>query len=347
MSGTPPVRDPTGGPEVDAAAVAAIVGDSERRFVVSSHRNPDGDALGSMIGLARALRAAGRDVVMWHQDPDPVPAEFRFLLGPGEEIVQVLPDDVLERTVLAVDCATADRLSPAPPRELAQMVVNIDHHHDNTRFGDLNLVDGGASSSAEMVARVLDAAGLPLSRDVAEPLYVGLVTDTGRFGYSNTSHEAHVLAARLVDAGIDLPAITRRIYEQQPLSRVLLTGRALASARSLLDGRLMVAVLGPDDFRASGAEKGDTEGIVEMLRAVEGAEVAALVRETGHENGLRISVRSASDRVDVSAIARAGGGGGHRAAAGFSSDLSADEMVAWLGSQVGAQLGSDGGSEAV
>jgi bifunctional oligoribonuclease and PAP phosphatase NrnA len=342
MTAVPPQRDPGGGPEVDAAAVAEILSDPARRFVVSSHRNPDGDALGSMIGLARAMRAAGRDTVMWHQDADPVPAEFHFLLADGEEILNALPADMQSRTVLAVDCATADRLAATSPRELARVVVNIDHHHDNTRFGDLNLVDGGASSSAEMVARVLDAAGFPITPEVAEPLYVGLVTDTGRFGYSNTSHRAHELAARLVDTGIDLPGITRRLYEQQPLSRVLLTGRALASARSLVDGQLMVAVLGPEDFRLSGAEKGDTEGIVEMLRAVQGAEVAALVRDTGHEDGLRVSLRSASDKVDVSALARAGGGGGHRAAAGFSSSLTVDELLSWLTAEVAAQLNADG-----
>lgn len=345
MTTAPPRRDPGGGPEVDAAAVAEILADGDRRFVVSSHRNPDGDALGSMIGLARALRAAGRDVVMWHQDTDPVPAELRFLLAPGEVILDELPPDVFSRTVLAVDCATGDRLTPGAPREMAEMVVNIDHHHDNTRFGHLNLVDGGASSSAEMVARVLDAAGLPLTPEVAEPLYVGLVTDTGRFGYSNTSHEAHALAARLVE-GIDVPGITRRLFEQQPLSRVLLTGRALADARSLLSGRLVVAVLAPEDFRVAGAEKGDTEGIVETLRSVQGAEVAALVRDTGHENELRVSLRSASDHVDVSAIARAGGGGGHRAAAGFSAARTTDDMVEWLATEVGAQLEMDGSAGA-
>lgn len=344
--GTSPRRDPGGGPEVDAAVVAALVAEPDRRFVVSSHRNPDGDAVGSMIGLARGLRAAGRDVVMWYQDPDPVPAEFRFLLAPGEEILNRLPDDMSARTLVTVDCATADRVAPVPPRDLAATVVNIDHHHDNTRFGHLNLVDGAASSSAEMVARVLDAAGLPLTRDIAEPLYVGLVTDTGRFGYSNTTHRAHLLAARLIDAGIDLPGITRRLFEEQPMSRVLLTGRALAAARPLLDGRLMVAIVGPEDFRLAAADKGDTEGIVEMLRAVKGVEVAALVRASGSDGELRVSLRSASDRVDVSALARAGGGGGHRAAAGFTSHRPPGDLVAWLTAEVGAQLDAAGSAGA-
>jgi phosphoesterase RecJ-like protein len=342
--GTPPLRDPDGGPEVDPDDVARLLAEPSRRFVVTSHKNPDGDAIGSMVGLARALRGAGRDVVMWH--PDPLPTEFRFLLGSGDEIQVELPPDARERTLLAVDCATADRIADGSPRSLAATVVNIDHHHDNTRFGHFNLVDGDASSSAEMVVRVLDAAGLPLTPEAAEPLYVGLVTDTGRFGYSNTTHEAHALAARLVDAGIDLPAITRRLYEEQPLPRVLLLGRALAGARPLLDGRLMVAVLGPEDFRVCGAEKGDTEGIVEILRSVEGAEVAALVRSTGDDGALRVSLRAASGRVDVSAIARAEDGGGHRAAAGFTSYRPPDDLLRWLEDAVGAQLRASGGAGA-
>jgi phosphoesterase RecJ-like protein len=343
-AGTPPLRDPDGGPDVGPKEVARLLAEPGRRFMVTSHKNPDGDAIGSMIGLARALRGAGRDVVMWH--PDALPAEFRFLLASGDEILVDLPPDAGARTLLAVDCATADRIADGSPRSLAAMVVNIDHHHDNTRFGHLNLVDGDASSSSEMVVRVLDAAGLALTPEAAEPLYVGLVTDTGRFGYSNTTHQAHFLAARLVDTGIDLPAITRKLYEEHPLPRLQLLGRALAGARALLGGRLVVAVLGPDDFRLCRAENGDTEGIVEILRSAEGAEVAALVRSAGGDGGLRVSLRSASGLVDVSAIARAEDGGGHRAAAGFTSRRPPDDLLRWLEEAVGMQLRASGGAGA-
>ncbi|MEW6582835.1 MAG: bifunctional oligoribonuclease/PAP phosphatase NrnA [Actinomycetota bacterium] len=333
----PPRRDPGGGPDVTVEEVAALLSDPGVKVAVASHRNPDGDAIGSMLGLARALRATGRDVVLWHVQPDPVPYELGFLVQPGERVEATLPADMAERVLVAVDCATADRVADAPPRSLARAVVNIDHHHDNTRYGTVNLVDGAASSSAEMVLRVIDALGLPLTAEVAEPLYVGLVTDTGRFGYSNTTPGAHAAAARLIAAGIDLPGLTRRLYEQQPLRRLMLQGRALASARSLLGGRLVVAVLEAEDFRAAGAGADDTEGIVEALRAAEGAEVAGLARVDGN-GGLRVSLRAASERVDVSAIARVERGGGHRAAAGFTSHRSPDELVAWLERAVGAQL---------
>lgn len=336
-----PPRDPEGGPEVDPEGVAAVLSAPGARLLLGTHRNPDGDALGSTIALARALRAAGRDVVMWHVQPDPVPEELRFLLGPGEEIAHALPGDAAERVLVALDCATAERLADVPPRGIAPVVVNVDHHHDNTRFGTVNLVDGEASSTAEMVLRVLDAMNLPLTADVAEPLYVGLVTDTGRFGYSNTHPGAHLAAARMVGTGIDLPGLHRRLFDETPWRRLVLRGRALAGARSLLAGRLSLAVLSADDLAAAGAGPGDTDGIVEALRSAEGTVVAGLARADG-DGALRVSLRASSDAVDVSAIAREEDGGGHRAAAGFTSRRSPEDLVAWLERAVGAQLDGHG-----
>jgi phosphoesterase RecJ-like protein len=335
------------GRDADPGEVARLLLEPARRLVIASHRNADGDALGSMLGLARGLRAAGREAALWHVDDRPVPPDLAFLLAPGEEITRELHGDAAERTLVALDCASEERLADAPVRELAGTVVNIDHHHDNTRFGQVNLVDGTASSSAEMVVRVLDAAGIPLTPAVAEPLYVGLVTDTGRFGYSNATPQAHRVAARLIEAGLDVAALTRRLYEQQPLERARLLGRALDRARPLLGGRLVVVVLGRDDLLAAGAEPSDTEGIVEALRGVAGVEVAAFARETGNgDGGLRVSLRAASDCVDVSAIARAEQGGGHRAAAAFTTRRRPEELLRWLEEEVRAQLGSDGAPEA-
>ncbi len=318
----------------DVGEVADLLADEGRRFIVASHRNPDGDAIGSVLGLARALAAAGRDVVLWHHDPDAVPDELAFLLAPGERLGPDLPADAAERTLIALDCASAGRLSERPPDELAGLVVNVDHHHDNTRFGAINLVDGRASSSAELVLRLLRAAGLPLTREVAEPLYVALVTDTGRFGYSNATPEAHRAAAELIEAGAAPAPISRRLYEEQPLANVLLLGRALAGATPMLDGRLVLSVLVGDDFRAAGTD--DTEGIPEALRGVRGAEVAVLAREV--PAGWRISLRAAGEAVDVSAIARDAGGGGHRAAAGGTFAGTLEALRPWLERAVAAQL---------
>jgi bifunctional oligoribonuclease and PAP phosphatase NrnA len=338
---SPPPRDPDGGPEVDAAAVAAALAAPGVRLLLGTHRNPDGDAIGSLLGLGRALGAAGHDVVMWHVQPDPVPEELAFLPAPGEVIAHDLPADAAERVLVALDCATAERLADVPPRDVAPVVVNVDHHHDNTRFGTLNLVDGDASSTAEMVLRIIDAMGLPLTAEVAEPLYVGLVTDTGRFGYSNTHPTAHAAAGRLVATGIDLPGLHRRLFDEVPWRRLVLRGRALAGARSLLGGRLALALLTGDDLAAAGAGPADTDGIVELLRSGEGVAVAGLARADG-DGGLRVSLRASGDAVDVSAIAREEDGGGHRAAAGFTTHRSPEDLVAWLERSVGAQLDGHG-----
>ncbi len=191
------------GRDATPAEIARVLSDPGVRVVVTAHHNPDGDAIGSVLGLARALRAAGRDVVIAHPDVPAVPSDLAFLPAPGEEFSPELPADVGERVLVAVDCATERRMWPEPVHEAARLVINIDHHQDNTRFGDLNLIEPDASSTAEVLVGVLDAAGLPLTRDVAEALYVGLVTDTGRFGYTNTRPRAHEIAARMIAAGVD------------------------------------------------------------------------------------------------------------------------------------------------
>jgi phosphoesterase RecJ-like protein len=332
---------PTRRPGIDATAaeVARHLSAAPGRWAVASHRNPDGDALGTMLGLARALRARGDDVVMHHPDSRPVPDEFAFLLHPGERVISGPPHPSEQRTLIAVDCATEGRLwTDADPHTGVIRVINIDHHHDNTRFGDLNLVDADASSSAEVVVHVLEAAGITLTQEIAEPLYVGLVTDTGRFCYSNTTVETHRVAGLLIAAGADPHRIAVHLYEDQPESRVRLLGRAIEGARRLCDGRLMLSALGPDDFAAAGGD--DTDGIVEAMRAVRGVDVAGLARHFGH-NDWRVSLRSGDGEPDVSAIARAYGGGGHRSAAGFSMTGSLDDLFRDLEDAVAAHYAGD------
>lgn len=316
--------------------VAAIVADPSERFALTAHHNPDGDAIGSLLGLARAMRAAGRDVVLAHPDPEPVPSDLAFLLAPGEHIAPALPEDIGERTLITLDCASEGRMWPEPVHETARRVVNIDHHQDNTGFGDLNLIEPRASSTAEVVVHVLEAAGWEITADVAVPLYVALVTDTGRFGYSNTRSEAHRVASLLVAAGADPSDVATRLYEEQPVDRVLLMGAALARARLGAEGRMMSSVLTEADFAVAGGD--DTEGIVEVMRGTRGVRLAALTRRSGPEGTWRVSLRAADEGIDVSELARMEGGGGHRQAAGFSTARPPDELVAWLEGMVRARL---------
>jgi bifunctional oligoribonuclease and PAP phosphatase NrnA len=309
------------------------------KLVLVTHENPDGDALGSLVGMHRILLALGKDSVMFMAaDEFPLPYEYRSIEFDG--LASAPPPDLAERTIVFLDCGNIDR-NPADAfkRENAH-ILNIDHHHDNTRFGTLNLVVEDASCTAEIVWELMRALDVEPTIEIAEALYVGLVTDTGKFMYENTGVRAHVMAAELIEAGVDVHGIFRRLYEGVPYAKLELTARALAHVERFDEGRLTFARLTREDFRLSGAEESYSEGIIDQLRSVEGTKVAALVRELLTDPAGRrkkVSLRATDRTVDVSVIARAGGGGGHRQAAGFSTELSHRELVAFLRRQVAAQ----------
>ena len=301
---------------------------SNDRFVVVTHENPDGDALGSLRATALALGSIGKDAVMYLAGSAPMPAEYRFL--DLSDLQRELPPDTEERVLVAVDCASERRIGPDDDAvRRAKLVLDIDHHHDNSRFGSVNLIDAGASSTAEIVRDVLRELGVALTPEIAEGLYVALVTDTGRFQYSNTTPKALRLAAELVEAGADVHGIFRHVYESVQFAKLKLLARALERAQLFEGGRLVVSYLVKTDFAEVGAEEPYSEGIIDHLRAVEGSEMVALIREPPREDGpeRRISLRSSHDEIDVSAIARLRDGGGHPQAAGFASDESIEEII--------------------
>jgi phosphoesterase RecJ-like protein len=314
--------------EVKAVADAIRAND---RFLVVTHENPDGDALGSMLATALGLRAVRKDVVMYLSGQAPTPAEYRFL--DLDDVRRELPDDLDQRVLLAVDCANERRIGETNTGVAgAKLVVNVDHHHDNSEFGDVNLIVAEASSTSEIVRDIFDELDVTLTPEIAAALYVGLVTDTGRFQYTNTTPKALRLAAELVEAGADVHGIFQHVYETVQFSKLKLLARALERAQLFEGGRLVVSYLLKDDFGAVGAEEPYSEGIIDSLRAVEGSEMVALIREPPRNEGpaRRISLRSSHDEVDVSAIARKEGGGGHRQAAGFSSEKPIGEIVEFL-----------------
>lgn len=301
------------------------------RFMVVAHENPDGDALGSLLGTTLGLRALGKDAVMYLWGSAPTPAEYRFL--DLHDVRRELPGDLDERVLLAVDSANERRIGETDTGvERAKLVINVDHHHDNSKFGNLNLIVPDASSTSEIVRDILGELDVALTPEISAALYVGLVTDTGRFQYSNTTPKALRLAAELVEAGADVHGIFRHVYETVQFAKLKLLARALERAQLFEGGGLVVSYLLKDDFGAVGAEEPYSEGIIDSLRAVEGSEMVALIREPPRAEGpaRRISLRSSHDEVDVSAIARKEGGGGHRQAAGFSSERSIEEITEFL-----------------
>jgi bifunctional oligoribonuclease and PAP phosphatase NrnA len=297
------------------------------RFLIVTHENPDGDALGSLLALNLALRQLGKDAVMYLPGQTPLPQEYAFM--PLADVVRVRPEDASDRVLVAVDCAKEDRIGDETVRSGAPLVLDIDHHHDNTRFGDLNLIVADASSTGEVLRDLFAELGVELTPELAEPLYIALVTDTGRFQYANTTPKSLRLAAELVEAGADVHAVFQKVYESVEFAKLKLLARALDRAEVLEGGRIVVSHLLRTDFAEVGAAEPYSEGIIDSLRAVEGAELAVLIREQMHgsPHAHKGSLRSSIDELDVSVIARSFGGGGHRQAAGFSSDASLEEII--------------------
>jgi phosphoesterase RecJ-like protein len=304
---------------------------SRDRFLLVTHENPDGDALGSLLATKLALDSLGKDSEMYLYGDAPLPREYAFM--PLEGLRREPPPDAAERVLVALDCANEQRLGPDPTLlEQASLTVNIDHHHDNTRFGDLNLIVSDASSTAEVLRDVLAELGVALTPEIAEALYIALVTDTGRFQYTNTTPKALRLGAELVEAGADVHRVFQGIYESVEFAKLKLLARALERAQVYEGGRLVVSHLLRGDFTELSAPEAYSEGIIDYLRAVEGADMAALIRESPRSEGplRRVSLRASDDELDVSAIARLSGGGGHRQAAGFSSDADIEEITRFI-----------------
>jgi phosphoesterase RecJ-like protein len=313
--------------------------DADSSFVLVTHEHPDGDALGSLVGMQGLLTALGKHSQTYVSPDDlPLPREYRML--PLDALITEPPADIAQRTVIFLDCGNIDRIAAEELRGGAHL-LNIDHHHDNTGFGTINLVEPAASCTAEIVWDLMSGLGLTPDRQVAEALYMGLITDTGRFMYENTTPRSHRMAASLLDAGVDVPGVYKRLYEDLPAGKLTLLGLALGHMQRFDSGELTIASLSAEDFRSAAAEDSYSEGIIDQLRALQGTKVAALVRElsSGERKGQhKVSLRATDDDVDVSVIARAQGGGGHRRAAGFTTGLQDGELVAFLRGAIAEQL---------
>jgi bifunctional oligoribonuclease and PAP phosphatase NrnA len=322
--------------DLDVVAGEIKAGD---RFLLTTHENPDGDALGSLLATHRMLEALGKDAVMFLAAKEfPLPVEYRFL--PLEEVFHEPPADIADRVVIFLDCGNIDRMPVDFLHDADNRVINIDHHHDNTRFGTVNLVDVHASCTAEIIYDLAGLLGVELTTEIANALYVALVTDTGKFMYENTDARSHRMAAGLIEAGVEVNDVYRRLYEHAPIEKLRLLAHALERIEILDGGRLAITYISQEDYASTGASEALTEGIIDHLRTIDGAVVAAVVRDLGESGraARKVSMRSTDGRVDVSAIARAHGGGGHRRAAGFSTDLRYAQVVDFLAAEIETQL---------
>jgi phosphoesterase RecJ-like protein len=342
----PPVETQSGmtdiAPDTDPAPVVAALAAADR-VLIATHENPDGDAIGSMSAAAGALRQLGKEVRTYLEPESTVPHEVAFLDTDGVER-RIEPASLEGWALFALDCGNERRMGVQYTELLAgcSPVIDVDHHHDNSRFGSVNLVDGRASSTAEILVRIFDGLGVDLTPAISEALYVGLVTDTGRFQYRTTSPAALRLGARLVEAGVDVHKVFERVFESVQPGKLQLLGRVIDHAVPYCDGRLLVSHVTRDDLALVEGDEATTEGLIDHLRAVEGVQVAGLIREQvpladGSLTPNRVSLRSRG-LIDVSAIARLSSGGGHKQAAGFSHPGSVDDIRGFIVSEVSAQL---------
>ena len=289
---------------------------SSAEVAVACHVNPDGDALGSLLGASLALRKLGvKTYASWDDEPFALPATYAFLPG-AEALVPPAELPALD-TLLALDCGAADRLGRIEElARRARYVINVDHHPGNDRFGTHNIVVPTASSTAELLHALLEDLGVELDRDIATCLYTGLVTDTGRFSYANSSPATLRMAADLLGYGVTAPAIAQEVFDSAPFGYLKLVGVVLERAQLLADERLVYSWVTLDDLDRTGVAYNETEKLIDLVRATRDADVAAIFKEQD-AGGFRVSLRSKGPSVGE--IARAAGGGGHDLAAGFTA----------------------------
>jgi phosphoesterase RecJ-like protein len=295
------------------------------RIGIASHINPDGDSIGSLLGLAMILQRNVGDIAASLPDPARYPPQYDFL--PGRELLSTPEDFTGSMEVfIALDCSNIDRLGDLrQPAESAETLVNIDHHEDNKMYGDINLVGEKASSTAELIYRICVAAGWEVEPDVATCLYTGLMTDTGRFQHRNTTVETFNIASEMVEAGADIFQAVREVYENQSLSYTRLVGKTLQRVKVHEECGLIYSYITLKDLEETGASLVETEDLIDYLRVVRGTSVVALFKEL-EDGKVRVSLRS-RDTIEVGPIARALGGGGHAMAAGYTSDMNIEESI--------------------
>ncbi len=295
------------------------------RILVASHVNPDGDAIGSLIALALTLDSLGKEVVLYNESP--IPAVYRFLPA-IERIVDRVEDPAVFDTAVILDCGNIARVGDiAANLDRLPMVINIDHHVTNTRFGDLCFIDTEACATAQIVYELINALKAPITRETAVAIYTGIFTDTGSFRFSNTNRSAFAICDEMVRHGVEPYRVAKHVYGTYSLGRIKLLNLALDSIEISRDGHLSIMTLTSDMFEETGTNPEDVDGLINYAKRIEDVRVAVLIqehREAGHSR-MQVSLRS-DGSVDVAAIAAAYGGGGHPTAAGFNIDASLPEL---------------------
>ena len=296
-------------------------------ITLACHVDPDGDALGSMLALHHLCRSQGKPSVASWPEPFVVAPHYSFL--PGLDTCTKPADVPAEPGVMITfDCGSLGRLGDLASKARAAVksgtLIVIDHHRTNDRYGTINVIDADAAASAVLVRRLADRLRWPLTKEAALCLYTGVVTDTGRFQYDNTTPEVFALATELARFDLPIAALTRQLFEEHRFVYLQLVARCLARARLDHELGFVATWVTEDDLAHFGVALEETEGLIDIIRRAAEARVACVLKET--PTGVRVSLRAVGE-VDVGSIATRFGGGGHRFAAGFTTDASIEEAL--------------------
>ena len=310
-------------PQLSGALAEAIRALPPGRVAVLGHVRPDGDCIGSQVAFARMLTALGRDAVCvnWHPVPTacrPFVGDTPFFAGEGY--------DFTGQVVVAVDCADRKRMGIHFEPHVPEVWINVDHHISNTRYARHNCIDAQSSATGELLAMAALDNGWEIDPVTAQALYVGIATDTGQFRYGSTTRTTFDICCHLMERGANPAAAAQSLYDNERPAKLALLQRFLASFQRWCDGRVCVGQLRLKDFEETGAEREDTEGLVEYARSIVGVEIGVLLEETGAQT-MKGSFRAKDPLHRVDQLAKAFNGGGHACAAGFNPDAALDPFL--------------------
>lgn len=299
-------------------------------ILLTSHANPDGDAIGSLLAMGLCLDGLNKRTTLYNESP--IPAVYRFLPS-VDRVVGHLERSLRYDTVIVLDCGDLQRIGTAAERVCRMpLIINIDHHSTNTRFGHIQHIDTAACATAEIVYQLIRSLETPITRDIAWSLYTGILTDTGSFRFSNTNRAAFAICEEMVERGVNPYVVAQRVYGTYSLGRIKLLNRALDSIEISRNGKLSMMTLTREMLEETGTRAEDADGIINYARGIEDVRVAVMIQEfldgqaaADRPNQYHVSLRS-DGTVDVGVIASSFGGGGHSSAAGFSIESPLSEL---------------------
>lgn len=292
------------------------------KIAITSHVVPDGDNIGASLALFLALQKLNKQVSFILDDS--IPEIYTFLKGAKEAERPSSFADLDYELVIAMDCGDIDRMGNVKQLAEKSRLINIDHHISNTSYGEINLVEENASATAEIAYKLIKTMGIFIDKDIADCIYTGIVTDTGMFQYSNTSEETHSITAELIIAGVSPSDIFQKVYQSSPKEKVLLMKEALKSLEFYFDDKVSCLSVSKAQMDSLGKQDLDTEGVVNLARDIAGVETALFLKEK-EPNVVKVSLRSKA-YVDVCAVAKEFGGGGHIRAAGCTAHGSLENV---------------------